>query len=100
MSYCRFGDNDAYIFLSSLGLECCGCIRAKRTPLSAPYTDVLRITHTEEYDPVYFKTAQGMLDHIAMHRANGDHISLDVDASLRREFPDLSAPLPDLTVNQ
>jgi hypothetical protein len=31
-----------------------------------------------------------MLDHIAMHRNLGDHISLDVDERIRKDYPDLN----------
>lgn len=91
MSYCRFSDADAYIFQSIRGLECCGCIHATRTKLDQPYTDILGIEHEYSYEPVYFLTAQEMLDHIAFHRGQGDDIPEDVDARLRREFPDLNA---------
>ena len=90
MSYCRFGDSDAYIFLSNQGLECCGCIRATRIPLISPYVDFFGHTHTEAREPVCFDTAQQMLDHIAMHRNLGDHVSLDVDERIRKDYPDLN----------
>lgn len=88
MSYCRFGDNDAYIYMSYSGFECCGCIMAPRIPLEHPYTDMLGFTHEVDYGPVGpFTTARAMLEHIAEHRAKGHHISADVDVSIMAEYP-------------
>ena len=91
MSYCRFSDADAYIFQSTRGLECCGCFHAPRTKLEVPYVDFLGLEHEYDYEPVWFLTAQEMLDHIAFHREQGDDIPLDVDERLKRDFPDLNA---------
>lgn len=91
MSYCRFLEADAYIFQSTRGLECCGCIHAPRTKLKTPYKDFFGLEHEYEYEPVWFLTAQEMLDHIAFHREQGDYIPEHVDERLRREFPDLNA---------
>ena len=91
MSYCRFGDSDAYIFMSYSGFECCGCVMATRTARETPYTDVLGITHHFKYEPVGpFTTAQEMLDHIKEHRKEGHYIPLDVDADIKRDYPDLN----------
>lgn len=91
MSYCRFSDADAYIFQSTRGLDCCGCIHAPRTELKVPYTDFFGLEHEFEYEPVYFLTAQEMLDHIAFHREQGDYIPEYADERIRRDFPDLNA---------
>lgn len=91
MSYCRFSDADAYIFLSTDGLNCCGCSLAPRTKLETPYIDILGISHDYEYEYKIYDTAQDMLDHIQEHRANGDYIPFDVDLSLKADFPDLNA---------
>jgi hypothetical protein len=70
---------------------------ATRVALEIPYTDTLGIHHDFDYEPVGpFSTAQKMLDHIAEHRANGDHISLDVDERLRKDFPNLNASVKEL----
>lgn len=91
MSYCRFIEADAYIYASSRGLDCCGCAYAKRTPVVPPRIDFLGIPHEYDYEDVYFETAQEMLDHVAFHRAQGDHIPLDVDERIREDYPDLNA---------
>lgn len=91
MSYCRFIEADAYIFKSTRGLECCGCIHAPKTKLEIPYTDMFGLEHEYEYESVWFLTAQEMLDHIAFHREQGDEIPLDVDERLYKDFPDLNA---------
>lgn len=90
MSYCRFLEADAYIFLSRRGLECCGCTHAPRTKLDPPQIDMLGIEHEYECDPVFFETAQEMLDHVAFHREQGDYIPQDVDERLKADFPDLN----------
>lgn len=91
MSYCRFGEADAYIFMSYSGFECCGCVMATRRAREVPYTDMLGIEHKFMYEPVGpFTTAQEILDHIAEHRKEGHSIPQDVDARIREEYPDLS----------
>lgn len=92
MSYCRFSGADAYIYLGTNGLECCGCIMATREALEQPYTDRLGITHEFYYEPVGpFVTAREMLDHIAEHRAEGHDIPEYVDTAIKEDFPDLDA---------
>lgn len=92
VSYCRFGDSDAYIYLGVDGLECCGCIMATRNALEKPYTDILGITHEFTYDPVGpFDTAREMLNHIAEHRAEGHNIPEYVDIAIKEDYPDLDA---------
>ena len=83
VSYCRFGDSDAYIYLGVDGLECCGCIMATRNALEKPYTDILGITHEFTYDPVGpFDTAREMLNH---------DIPEYVDERIKEDYPDLDA---------
>lgn len=92
MSYCRFGDSDAYIFMTYNGFDCCACSLATSVALEHPYTDKLGFTHDFEYLPVGpFTTARQMLDHIAEHRVAGDNIPEDVDAQIMSEFPDADA---------
>ena len=77
--------------MSYSGFECCGCVMATRIAREVPYTDMLGITHNFKYEPVGpFTTAQAILDHIAEHRKEGHKISLDVDAQIREEYPDLN----------
>lgn len=92
MSYCRFGDSDAYIFMTYEGFDCCGCIMATRTAREHPYTDKLGFTHEFEYEPVGpFTTPRAILDHIAEHRAEGHEIPADVDVRIMAEYPDPDA---------
>lgn len=92
MSYCRFGDSDAYIFMTDRGFDCCGCIMATRIALEHPWTDRLGFTHEFDYEPVGpFTTPRAMLDHIAEHRAQGHDISEDVDIRIMSEYPDPDA---------
>ena len=92
MSYCRFLEADAYIFLSVNGLECCGCIMAPKEKYPTPYVDMFGITWEEYSLPVGpFDTAREMLDHIAEHRAQGHHIPAYVDERLEEDYPDLNA---------
>lgn len=92
MSYCRFGEADAYIFLSTSGLECCGCFLAPQEKYPEPYTNMFGITREEYSLPVGpFETAREMLDHIAEHRAAGHYIPEHVDERLKEEYPDLDA---------
>lgn len=69
MSYCRFGEADVYIYASvNGGIECCGCSLGEGTAFfNSP-------------------TEEGMLEHIAAHRAAGDHVPLDVDERLKKEI--------------
>jgi hypothetical protein len=92
MSYCRFGDADAYIYMTYAGFDCCGCSMATRIAREVPYTDMLGFTHEFEYEPVGpFTTPRAMLDHIEQHRAQGDHIPDDVDLQIMSEYPDSDA---------
>lgn len=92
MSYCRFLEADAYIYLGSGGLECCGCIMAPKEKYPTPYVDMFGITHEEYSLPVGpFQTARDMLDHIAEHRAEGHRIPDYVDIAIKEDYPDLDA---------
>jgi hypothetical protein len=93
VSYCRLLEADAYIFLSSLGLECCGCSLAPRKKLEQPYIDILGNSQDYKYEHIVFETAQGMLDHIKVHRDAGDYIPQNVDIDIKKDFPDLNASL-------
>jgi hypothetical protein len=76
LSYCRFGEADAYIFDHAYeGLVCMGCTLM-------PYTDddLMPCTFIAGYD------RQKMLDHIAEHRYIGDRIPFEVDERLREEM--------------
>ena len=90
MSYCRFGEADAYIYLGVNGLECCGCIMAPKEKYPTPYVDMFGLTWEDYSLPVGpFETTREMLKHIAEHRAAGHHIPEYVDERLKNEYPDL-----------
>lgn len=70
MSYCRFGEADAYIFASTEGgFECCACIISHPLPFSFTC-----------------ETEEELLLHITKHRIVGDYIPESVDAELLREI--------------
>lgn len=61
MSYCRFGEADAYVFLSCDGhLECCGCYLPSETSR-------------------YYTTAD-LLAHLADHRDIPDDVVAELEA--------------------
>ena len=95
MSYCRFLENDAYIYATRGGIECCGCSLAKSTPLDPPYTDILGIVHDVEYERMLFKTSREALEHIAKHREAGDYITLDADERIKQDYPNLDEEIVD-----
>lgn len=79
MSYARFGagGSDVYVFLSTRGLECCGCILQDREMVedeTAPGGWYLR--PVGEIVESSFSTTQGMLDHLQHHR-DAEHIVRD-----------------------
>lgn len=67
MSYARFGwdGSDVYIFMSDLGLECCGCS-----------------LHRDGDSFPVFNSTQAMVDHLAEHRAAGDFVPEYVEDEL------------------
>lgn len=92
MSYCRFLEADAYIYLGTNGFECCGCIMAPKEKYPEPYTDMFGITWEEHSLPVGpFDTAREMLEHIAEHRTAGHYIPERVDQRIKEDYPDLDA---------
>jgi len=84
MSYCRFGEADAYIYDHiSQGLICCACsLMPVREVIGGVFFNV-------ELEPYYFpedfvagSDYDAMLAHIAEHRAAKDYIPEDVDEHL------------------
>ncbi len=66
MSFCRLGpDSDVYVYESDRGLECCFCSLRNSSP---------------------YKTARGMLKHLAIHRRRGDKVPQDAINMLLNEF--------------
>jgi len=73
MSYCRFADNDAYIYLHVDGfLECCAC-------------RLMGMDDDDWYKNFTTKKISEMLDHIKQHRDAGHHIESYADERLLRE---------------
>ena len=76
MSYCRFGEADAYIYDDiNNGIVCMAC-SLMTIGDDSPFPD----TFIAGYD------RQKMLDHIAEHRYIGDRIPFDVDKRLKEEM--------------
>ena len=83
MSYCRFIEADAYIYDDvRYGLYCMSC---SLMPLKTEYSTFFErdFTFHEPFSAGYDYDL--MLEHVAAHRANGDHIPEDVDERLRFE---------------
>jgi hypothetical protein len=84
MSYCRFGEADAYIYDDvRFGIICCVCSLM-------PTGDTNGFVDGEEYIALNDNFVAGydhekMLTHIAEHRASRDYIPEDVDQRLIRE---------------
>jgi len=80
MSYCRFGEADAYIYDDiQYGLYCCAC---SLMPSTTAYNTFFKkeLTTHEGFKANY--DYDKMLAHIAEHRNKGDHVPQDVDDSL------------------
>jgi hypothetical protein len=77
MSYCRFGEGDVYIFLSTSGLlECCGCILQQTEWVDDDTRPIIKgyLKSVGEIIQTTFDTTQGMLDHLLLHRENEHYI--------------------------
>lgn len=71
MSYCRFGEADAYIYESVDGVfQCCGC----------------SLSTAENASDWNFPDRESMLEHIKLHRERGDYIPEHVDQRLKKEI--------------
>jgi hypothetical protein len=80
MSYCRFGEADAYIYYSAYdALVCMAC-------------SLMPIKDDELFPDTFIAETDypKMLDHIAEHRNNGDYIPFSVDERLKREMQNIS----------
>lgn len=79
MSYCRFGEADAYIYYSAYdALVCMAC-------------SLMPIKDDELFPDTFIAETdyQKMLDHIAEHRYIGDYIPFNVDERLREEMKNI-----------
>lgn len=76
MSYCRFGEGDVYIFLSTDHLlECCGCILQEREWVddeSAFFGGYLK--SIGEIIQSRFDTTEDMIKHLELHKEKGDYV--------------------------
>jgi hypothetical protein len=79
MSYCRFGEADAYIYYSAYdALVCMAC-------------SLMPIRDDELFPDTFIAETdyQKMLDHIAEHRYIGDYIPFSVDERLKEEMKNI-----------
>lgn len=87
MSYARFGwdGSDVYVFTSSTGLECCGCLLQEREWVDDPTHSILKgyLKAVGEIVPHVFTSNQGMIDHLMLHRERGQTVPEDALARLR-----------------
>ena len=75
MSYSRFGcdGSDVYVFTSSVGLECCGCILQERQWVDDPNWPIFHgyLRAVGEIVPHVFDSNAGMIAHLEQHREAG-----------------------------
>ena len=85
MSYSRFSHADVYVFMCVSGnLECCGCILQEREWIDDPTYPIFK-GYLKAIGPdveTRFDTTQGMVDHLALHRAAGHDVPDGIEASL------------------
>lgn len=86
MSYARFGEGDVYVFMSNVGLECCGCwlqdrewVEDETAFFRGYFRSIGEIVETT------FDSTWGMIAHLDRHRAAGHHVPRGVDADLWRD---------------
>lgn len=87
MAYSRFSYADVYVFMNVGGyLDCCGCILQKSEWVDDP-SRPLTGGYLKSVEPIVqsiFYDTQGMVDHLAVHRAAGH----DVPEGLEQELWD------------
>jgi len=87
VSYARFGSDgsDVYVFTSSTGLECCGCILQKREWIDDPTRPILHgyLRAVGEIVPHVFDSNAGMIAHLELHTAAGHDVPEDAMERLR-----------------
>ena len=85
MSYARFSFADVYVFMCVSGkLECCGCILQEREWVDDPEWPIFGgyLKAVGEVIETRFDTTQGMVDHLALHRAAGHDVPEHVEPAL------------------
>lgn len=76
MSYARFSEGDVYVFVSSEGIECCGCWLQQREWVddeSRPWTKGYYREIGDKVQQVYPDNA-GMIAHLETHIAAGHDV--------------------------
>ena len=88
MSYARFSHSDVYVFMCVSGkLECCGCILQTREWVDDPTWPIFG-GYLKAVEPIIehrFDTTQGMVDHLALHRAAGHDVPDGIEDALRAD---------------
>lgn len=85
MSYSRFSHADVYVFMCVSGeLECCGCILQEREWVDDPSWPIFGgyLKAVGEEVACSFDNTQGMVDHLALHRAAGHDVPADIESAL------------------
>ena len=85
MSYARFSNADVYVFMCVSGkLECCGCILQECEWVDDPSWPIFGgyLKAVGEEIQTRFDSTQGMVDHLALHRAAGHHVPDYVEPAL------------------
>lgn len=87
MSYVRFGENgsDVYVYVSSRGIECCGCGLQKREWVDDPSRPLIGgyLKPVGEIVPYVFDSNAEMIAHLDLHRSKGHTVPEDVFDRLR-----------------
>lgn len=77
MSYARFSEGDVYVIYSIDGtLDCVGCSLQERVWVDDPDMPIFKGYErpTEPIIQTHFDSTQGMVDHLAQHRAAGHSV--------------------------
>ncbi len=81
MSYARFGwdDSDVYVFCSSVGIECCGCILQDREWVEDERSIIgVFLRPVGERIKTVFRDTDEAVAHLAQHVAAGHTVPDDV----------------------
>lgn len=77
MSFSRFSDGDVYTFFNTDGqYQCCGCILQETEWVDDPSRPIFKgyLRAVGEIVQTRFDTAQGLVDHLALHIAAGHDV--------------------------
>lgn len=88
MSYSRFSHADVYVYMDCGGyLRCCGCILQEREWVDDPTAPIFG-GYLRAVEPVIetdFHGTQGMVAHLAAHRAAGHDVPDGIEDDLRAD---------------